>query len=292
MAPPPGASTIRKRSCDHPGTANANGFNVPEVDLYLDLLKKALTASLYDESAGQASNRIKVNNEVVTLPPGVALVQYRPLDQMARAEGRDWPLFGFSMAGLRRMDNIQSCLGEILEDGVPGDLIETGVWRGGATIFMRGMLASRGVTDRTVWVADSFEGLPPPSADDKAHGGKDPDHSQEAYLKVSLEQVQENFRRFGLLDGQVRFLKGWFRDTLPAAPIERLALLRLDGDLYSSTMDALGALYHKVSPGGFVIVDDYHAWEGCRKAVDEFRAGHGIAAPIVQVDWTAVYWRV
>jgi O-methyltransferase len=148
------------------------------------------------------------------------------------------------------------------------------------------------VTDRTVWVADSFEGLPPPSADDKAHGGKDPDHSQEAYLKVSLEQVQENFRRFGLLDGQVRFLKGWFRDTLPAAPIGRLALLRLDGDLYSSTMDALDALYDKVGPGGFVIVDDYHAWEGCRKAVDEFRSARGIVAPLVQVDWTAVYWRV
>jgi O-methyltransferase len=154
------------------------------------------------------------------------------------------------------------------------------------------MLKSRGVADRVVWLADSFEGLPPPSADDKAQAANDPDHSQEAYLKVSLERVQENFRRFGLLDDRVRFLKGWFKDTLAAAPIERLSLLRLDGDMYSSTRDALHALYGKVSPGGFVIVDDYYAWEGCRKAVDEFRAAHGITAPMLQVDWTAVYWRV
>ena len=260
-------------------------------DLYLDLLKKALTASLYDESAGQVSNRLNVNNEVVNLPPNVMLVQHTPLDQVARSEGRDWPLFGFSMIGLKRMDNIQFCLDEVLRNNVPGDLIETGVWRGGGSIFMRGMLKSRGVTDRTVWVADSFEGLPPPTAADALHGKQDPDHSQEAYLKVPLERVQENFRRFGLLDGQVRFLKGWFHDTLPAAPIERLAILRLDGDMYSSTRDALNALCHKVSPGGFVIVDDYYAWEGCRKAVDEFRAANDIKAPIVQVDWAGAYWQ-
>jgi len=72
-------------------------------------------------------------------------------------------------------------------------------------------------------------------------------------LAVSLERVQDNFRRYGLLDRQVRFLKGWFRDTLPAAPIERLAILRLDGDLYESTIQALGALHGKVSAGGVVM---------------------------------------
>ena len=74
-------------------------------------------------------------------------------------------------------------------------------------------------------------------------------------------------------------------------PIEQLAILRLDGDLYESTMDALVPLYEKVSPGGFVIVDDYGAWEPCRKAVDDFRAQHGITDEIVEVDWTGVYWR-
>jgi len=89
----------------------------------------------------------------------------------------------------------------------------------------------------------------------------------------------------------VRFLKGWFRDTLPAAPIGKLALLRLDGDLYESTRDALHALYGKLSPGGFLLVDDYGDFPPCRKAVDEFRAEHRIDAPIVEVDWSGVYWR-
>ena len=94
-------------------------------------------------------------------------------------------------------------------------------------------------------------------------------------LMVGADQVRANFDRYGLLDDQVRFLEGWFADTLPMAPIEQLAILRLDGDLYESTMDALVPLYEKVSPGGFVIVDDYGAWEPCRKAVDDFRAQHG-----------------
>ncbi len=79
-----------------------------------------------------------------------------------RAVGRDWPARADSMIGLRRMDNIQDCIETVIRDDVPGDLIETGVWRGGATIFMRGVLKAYEDTTRTVWVADSFEGLPPP----------------------------------------------------------------------------------------------------------------------------------
>src|ERR1044072_2882529 len=85
---------------------------------------------------------------------------------------------------------------------------------------------------------------------------------------------------------------GWFSDTLPDAPIERLAVLRLDGDMYSSTWDALTALYAKVSPGGFVIVDDYHAVPGCKQAVDDFRPRHAIDAPLETIDWAGVFWRV
>jgi O-methyltransferase len=104
--------------------------------------------------------------------------------------------------------------------------------------------------------------------------------------------VQANFARYGLLDGQVRFLPGWFRDTLPCAPIEHLALMRLDGDLYESTIIALESLYPKLSPGGFVIIDDYDGWDpGCRTAVHDFRDRHGIEAPIVHIDWAGVWWQ-
>jgi hypothetical protein len=142
------------------------------------------------------------------------------------------------------------------------------------------------VRDRKVWVADSFEGLPPP--EHPADQGLD--LHEEEILAVPLEAVRENFERYGLLDDQVRFLKGWFSDTLPAAPIERLAVLRADADLFESTMDILVHLYDKVSPGGYVIVDDYFLIPACRQAVDEFRHRRGIEDPIVRIDWNAGYW--
>ncbi len=230
-------------------------------DLYLDLMMRCLTDWIYDGS-----------------------------DELTRAEGRDWPARAHTMVGLKRLANVRTCVETILDDDVPGDLIETGVWRGGATIFMRAILKARGVNDRVVWAADSFAGLPAP---DTIRYPSDEGITLHRFpqLAVPLERVQENFRRYGLLDEQVRFLKGWFRDTLPAAPIERLAILRLDGDLYESTIQALDGLYHKLSVGGFVIVDDYGNVAACRAAVDDFRAEHGIVDAIQPIDWGGVFWR-
>ncbi len=197
--------------------------------------------------------------------------------------------FSHTMIGRKRLDNLTGCLDRIRADGIPGDLAETGVWRGGAAIIMRGYLAAWDMPDRRVWAADSFEGLPPPSRPEDA--GLDLSAAKMPILAVPLEEVQRLFAAYGLLDDRVVFLKGWFRDTLPTAPIERLALLRLDGDLYESTMDGLTSLYDKVSDGGFVIVDDYGDLEPCRRAVDEFRTARGITDPIERIDWTGVYWR-
>jgi O-methyltransferase len=152
---------------------------------------------------------------------------------------------------------------------------------------MRALVKVHGDTNRLVWAADSFEGLPVPKDD---QDGEDLSDVQE--LKISLERVQDNFRRFNLLDDRVRFLKGWFADTLPVAPIDKISVLRLDGDLYSSTMDVLQALYHKVSVGGYVIVDDYYSWPGCQRAVQEYLAAHHLKVDIRQVDWTCCYWQV
>jgi O-methyltransferase len=194
------------------------------------------------------------------------------------------------MIGLVRLDNLRHCIETVLRDGVPGDLIETGVWRGGACIFMRGVLEAYDVRDRRVWVADSFRGLPPPDAERYPADAGD-DHHARSELAVSVEEVQANFRRYDLLDDQVEFLVGWFSETLPAAPMQAIAVARLDGDMYSSTIDALGALWPKVSVGGFVIIDDYGAVEGCRLAVDDFRREHGIVDPLETIDWTGRYWR-
>jgi O-methyltransferase len=194
------------------------------------------------------------------------------------------------MIGMKRLGSLQDCVTDVIRSNVPGDLIETGVWRGGACIFMRAVLKAYEDTSRIVWVADSFQGLPPPDPERYPADAGDR-HFEEPILRVSLEQVQANFRKYGLLDDHVRFLVGWFRDTLPKAPIERIAVMRLDGDLYESTMDALRALYPKLSVGGYVIIDDYGALASCRAAVDEFRQEMGISDEIKRIDWTGVFWR-
>jgi glycosyltransferase involved in cell wall biosynthesis len=237
---------------------------------YLDLLEACLTGTVTNDAS---------------ISPWVE----KGFNPELRFLGRDWPEHAQTMIGTVRMRNVRFLLEKIIADGVPGDVIETGVWRGGACIYMRAILLAHDQTDRTVWVADSFAGLPPADEERYPVDSGDIHHTFEQ-LAISLEEVQANFERYGLLDPNVRFLKGWFKDTLPSAPIERLALLRLDGDMYSSTIEALDALYHKVSPGGFVIVDDF-ILPPCRKAVEEFRARHGINDALQEVDGAAVYWQ-
>ena len=265
---------------------------------YLDLMKQALTRLLFpDERYGEVSLKLSgwswkglVSRPIRTILRRYNLVLARKWDPEDRALGRDWPDQGETMIGMARLNNLQACVGEVLEAGVPGDLIETGVWRGGASIFMRALLAARGDTERKVWLADSFRGLPKPNVA-KYPADKGLGHlSRVAYLAVSVEEVKENFRRYALLDDQVRFLVGWFRDTLPDAPISRLAILRLDGDLCESTMDAMRALYPKLSIGGFAIVDDFFM-PGCAQAIEDYRAANSITEPIQDIDGMGVFWK-
>jgi O-methyltransferase len=266
-------------------------------DLYLDLLKKCLMRSIFGEDyqlvepgAGSLKRVLYRPFQKWLAARRLEIVRRVPFDPKLRAEGRDLPAEAETMIGSLRLDNLQKCVADVLERDVPGDLIETGTWRGGAAIFMRAMLKAYGDADRVVWVADSFEGLPAP--DPNSYPEDEGDRSwTHAELAVSLEEVQANFQRYGMLDEQVRFLPGWFRDTLPSAPIKELAVLRLDGDMYESTMVALNSLYLKLHPGGYVIIDDYGALHRCRAAVDDFRAAHGIRDELTWIDWTGVFWR-
>lgn len=240
-------------------------------ELYLDLTKRCLTSWIYPDG-------------------DTYLGAARPFDPQARREGRDWPKQAHTMIGLARLDNLQYCVEDVLARGIPGDLLEAGVWRGGATIFMRAILNAYGVRDRRVWVADSFRGLPAPGGAYLQAGMVDGLHTY-AELAVPLEQVQANFARYGLLDKCVCFLPGWFRDTLPTAAVDALAVLRLDADRYESTMEALVHLYPKLARGGYVIVDDYGAFSPCRAAVHEYREAHGITDRMIAIDWSGTYWR-
>lgn len=244
--------------------------------LYLDLLKKSLTDTLHaaepDVDAGHARFVLNFLNHYIRGP-------------------------AVTMLPRARLDQLQTCIEDVLRREVPGDLLEAGVWRGGATIFMRAVLKAHGVTNRQVWAADSFEGLPEPDAKrfpkEAAvyHGPVMRDAFQR--LAVNLDTVKANFQRYDLYDEQVRFLPGWFEDTLPQAPIDRLAVLRLDADYYASTLDCLTHLYDRLSPGGYLIVDDYgeDEWTDCRKAVDHFRSTRGITDTMVQVDRRCWYWQ-
>ena len=268
-------------------------------ELYLDLMKKCLTRLIFPDPYRPVTRpplhtsplawAVYPSVDRVLGARGLKVCRYAPVDPAKRAEGRDWPAQADTMVGLRRLDNLQYCITEILRKNVPGDLIETGVWRGGASIFMRAVLKAYGDRMRSVWVADSFEGLPKPDGRYSQDIG-DQHWTLKSVLGVSLEQVKANFARYGLLDGQVRLLAGWFKDTLPTAPITQLAILRLDGDMYSSTMDTLQNLYPKLSPGGYAIIDDYGSYPTCKQAVDDFRAGRRITEQLERIDWAGVFW--
>jgi hypothetical protein len=238
--------------------------------LYLDLMQACLQGRIYEDPS--------------IFPAGEVF------DPAKRDLGLDIPKHAHTMIGNQRLTNLRVLAEYVVTHDIPGDFIETGVWRGGACILMRAILKAYGVADRRVWVADSFQGLPPP---DVAHYPADKGSNFHVLreLAVTAQQVKANFAKYGLLDSQVEFLPGWFKDTLPAAPVERLALLRLDGDMYESTIVALDALYHKLSPGGFAIIDDYHDVPACRAAVTDYRSRNAIQDAICEIDGTGVFWQ-
>ncbi len=254
--------------------------------LYLDLMKRCLVNWIYMDGNLQKQYFMNQLNQDEKLKSPLVF----DFDPEERIKGRDWPENAHTMIGFERLDNLQFCVEDVLAKDIPGDLIETGVWRGGATIFMRAILRVYGVQNRSVWVADSFQGLPPPNPEKYPADMGDIHHTYKE-LATSLDQVQANFARYGLLDEHVRFLKGWFKETLPGAPIEQLAVLRLDGDMYESTMDALVSLYPKLSSGGYLIVDDYGSVLGCRQAIHDYRAAQGIQDEIMPIDGLGVYWQ-
>ena len=260
------------------GVAAAPPADRRDRDRYLDLMERILTNTIYRD--GWKGHR-------EGLIDATASGTFRT---DLREGGLDWPAVAHTMVGTKRLRNVRDLAQRALDEQVAGDFIETGVWRGGCCILMRAVLAAAGVADRRVFVADSFAGLPPPNAE-LYPADKDLDLSIHAELAIPLEEVRDNFDRYGLLDDQVVFVKGLFKDTLPEVPTRSFALIRLDGDLYESTMNALEALYPKLSPGGFVIVDDYGSIGACKAAVDDYRMRCGITAPISVVDSSGVWWQ-
>ncbi len=265
-------------------------------ELYLDLMKKVLTRALM--ARGMERHTIQPRGLKSRLVDQVNRLAGRfglELVRLAPSRAEDYLESGHeaenrvedaeTMLGTRQLDHMQRCILDVVERNVPGDLLEAGVWRGGMTIFMRAALKAYGIGDRKVWVADSFAGLP------AIDGRQETFAWQSGDMAVSLDTVRSNFARYGLLDESVEFLKGFFSETLRDGPIKRLAILRVDADLYGSTMDVLRNLYPVLSAGGYAIFDDYQNLPDCRRAVDEFRGDQGITEEIRRIDARAVYWQ-
>jgi O-methyltransferase len=260
---------------------------------YLDLMKRTLTYLVYGHEQfipiKRPENFFKSKLYDALRRRNVIPMRPFPIDRAKRANGLDWPPVAYTMVGMKRLDNLQHLATDVIRSGVPGDFIEAGTWRGGAAIFLRAILKAYDAEDRLIFVADSFEGLPP--SDPELYPADANFDLSGSVLAVSLDQVKLNFSRFGLLDDNVQFVKGWFKDTLPALKDRRWSLIRLDGDMYESTMDSLRYLYPNLSAGGYIAIDDYGGVPNCREAVDDFRDMNQIKTPICQVDSTGVYWQ-
>ena len=205
---------------------------------------------------------------------------------------------GLTMLSLERLHNAAEAIVYVDQNGLAGDVVEVGVWRGGGSIVMRAAVLT-GLGQRNSWLFDSFAGLP---KDDDPR-----DAAIDARLPVQyrmdpagsyadtggVEGVRRNFvRQLGDDLKGIHFVPGLYVDTLPTAAVERIAVLRLDGDRYSSTMEILTHLYPKVSPGGVVIIDDYGWWPQNREAVHHYfeSIGLDVTALLQRVDCTGRYF--
>ena len=202
----------------------------------------------------------------------------------------------YTMVSYERLVNAYALAQRTEEEKLQGAFMECGVWKGGAAAAM----ASAANPGRQIWLFDSFEGLPEPTLYDgaraKEYAGNKISGTLDSIGKCvgPLEDVQRLFFRILRLPGDtIHIEQGWFQDTLPAAKkqVGPIALLRMDADWYESTRCILENLFDSVVQGGYVIIDDYYCWEGCKKAVDEFMQSRGLKISFVPIDRDGVYFK-
>lgn len=262
---------------------------------YLDLLKRALVNWIYPEHELQVgylqSDHVAINKlERNRYLRDIRYREAEKFDKLLEKKRQGFvTVLSHTLVGLRRLNHLEYCARQIFANQISGDFFEAGVCQGGASIFLRALQVTMGEAHRITWAADSFEGLPVASAPQDE--GLDFTESNFPWLAISAETVEENFRRYNLWSDKVRLVKGWFENSLPQLQVGPISLLRLDADLYQSTREVLIYLYDKVSPGGFIVVDDYGSFESCKLAIDDFRSERGISEPLKWIDWSGVWWQ-
>jgi O-methyltransferase len=253
--------------------------NEHAVYAYLEMIKSMVSATAFNEAELSITpeNSVQKNNG-------------KPFDLNLRKGGRDWTLLGATMTGWKRLDNVRKLLTDVIQSNIPGDYIETGVWRGGSSVFARAVITAHGEQEKRVsYVCDSFSGLPP---GDRRLDQKDRSWDNTPYLEVPYEIVANNFMKHNVLDHNVVFAKGFFRDSIGplSKKIKALSIMRLDGDMYESTVDVLYHLYEKLQIGGYVIIDDWFGFPA-KTACEDFFQAHGISPEVIPIDNIAAYWK-
>jgi hypothetical protein len=246
---------------------------------YLELVKCQVSGVTYNDAERSVVPKVQRNS-----------FRFSALDWNKRKQGTDWAYFGDTMTGWKRLDNVRTLLEDVFRNGIEGDYIETGVWRGGSSMFARAVMRAHNQSTRKSFVCDSFRGLPPKGRDlDRRDAGWD----KTKYLEVPAEIVAQGFQKYCLLDENVIFAKGFFNDTMPplSKHIGKLAIMRLDGDMYESTVDVLYHLYDKLSLNGYIIIDDWSQNFPSRKACEDFFDTHGIKPQIFDIDQSSAYWK-
>lgn len=189
----------------------------------------------------------------------------------------------FTMTTPERIAMLVDATAHVVRHRIPGDLVECGVWKGGSSMAMAATLQRLGVTDRHLWLYDTFEGMSEPTAADATYDGQDASgqlasqdkaNSTSVWCYSPMDEVRRNVLSTGFAEAALHFVKGRVEDTVPASAPETISLLRLDTDWYESTRHELENLYPRLTPGGVLIIDDYGYWKGARQAVDEYFSKH------------------
>jgi len=200
----------------------------------------------------------------------------------------------YTMTSIERLYAVHQAVGYVVANDIPGDLVECGVWRGGASMMAALTLRSLGVEDRRMYLYDTFAGMTEPEAVDASYLGESARETwrrnerdgYNAWCYGSLDDVRENMGRTGYPTERIEYVEGPVEATIPATVPERIAILRLDTDWYSSTRHELEHLYPRLVEGGVLIIDDYGYWVGARKAVDEYIAEKGLRILLARTDHT------
>jgi hypothetical protein len=199
------------------------------------------------------------------------------------------------MTSLERMFALYSATNYVLDNNIPGDFVECGVWRGGSSMMIALVLKQKNITDRKIYLYDTYEGMSEPTENDKDMKGQSAKVQLEAteekensvWCLADLDDVKNNMKRTSINENQLVYVKGKVEETIPATiPSGNISLLRLDTDWYESTKHELLHLYPKLSQNGVMIIDDYGHWQGCRKAIDDYFTQNNIKNILNRVDYT------